>query len=123
MCTANPTGTKLGKPSDYASTGLHIVTNSGILIGRDAGGLYALSALCTHNFCDMSAVDAQGPFGQLSGKDIICLCHGSEFGPTGTVVHGPAGSTLKAYQLELGCDGFLYANKSKVVANTVRLKA
>jgi Rieske Fe-S protein len=120
-CTMNPSGTKLGKPSAYASTGLHIVTNTGILVGRDAGGLYALSAICTHQQCDMSAVDSQGPFGQLSGKDIVCLCHGSEFGPTGTVVRGPALTALKAYALALGCDGYLYANKAHTVATTVRL--
>jgi Rieske Fe-S protein len=117
-CTANPTGTKLGQPSAYASDGLHIAKNEGVLIGRDAGGLYALTAICTHQGCDMS-----GPDGSLSGSDIICACHGSEFGPTGAVVHGPAGKALKALSLELGCDGFLYVNKNKTVASTVRLMA
>src|SRR5262249_42497515 len=124
-CTMNPPGTKLGKPTDYATAGLHIVTNTGILIGRDSGGLYALTAICTHQHCDMSAVDAQGPFGKLAtrGQDITCLCHGSEFSAAGTVVQGPAFTALKAYALALGCDGFLYANKAHTVANTVRLMA
>jgi Rieske Fe-S protein len=124
-CTANPPGTKLGKPGDYATTGLHIVTDLGILVGRDAGGLYALTAVCTHQGCDMSQVDASGPYGEIlsGGKDIRCLCHGSEFGATGSVVIGPAHIALKAYALALGCDGYLYANKSKVVAATVRLMA
>lgn len=122
-CTTNPPGTKIGKPTDYASMGLHIVTSKGFLIGRDAGGLFALTAVCPHQNCDMSAVDAQGPFGQLQGKDIVCLCHGSIFGPTGTVVQGPAHTALKAYALALACDGFLYVNKAQVVAVTVRLMA
>jgi Rieske Fe-S protein len=123
MCEMTPTGLKVGTPANYASMALHIVTNTGVLIGRDSGGLYALTAICTHQLCDMSAVDSLGPFGQLSGKDIICLCHGSEFGPTGTVVNGPAFSPLRAYPLALGCDGHLYVDKTKHVANTVRLKA
>jgi cytochrome b6-f complex iron-sulfur subunit len=123
MCEMTPAGLKVGKPSAYASIGLHIVTNSGVLIGRDADGLYALTAICTHQACDMSSVDSQGPFGMLSGKDIICLCHGSEFGPTGAVVLGPAFSPLQAYPLALGCDGQLYVDMTKNVANTVRLKA
>ena len=124
-CTMNPPGTKAGKPTDYTAHGLHIVTNSGFLVGHDAGGFYALSAVCTHQFCDMSAVDAQGPFGQITaaGMDIVCLCHGSQFGPTGGVVQGPAHTALKAYALALGCDGFLYVNKAQTVAATVRLMA
>jgi Rieske Fe-S protein len=110
-------------PSDYASDGLHIVAGSGVLVGRDSGGLYALTAVCTHQGCDMSSSDKYGPDGQLSSNDmtITCECHGSEFGATGAVAHGPAKTPLKAYALALGCDGFLYANKSDVVANTVRL--
>ena len=133
-CTTNPPGLKIGKPTDYAAMGLHIVTSKGVLIGRDAGGLYALTAICTHQLCDMSAVDAQGPFGEIcaSGSpdcsanqvgDIICLCHGSVFSKTGAVVQGPAHTALKALALALGCDGFLYVNKSQTVANTVRLMA
>jgi cytochrome b6-f complex iron-sulfur subunit len=131
-CTTNPPGLKIGKPTDYAAAGLHIVTSKGILIGRDGGGLYALSAVCTHQLCDMSAVDAQGPFGEICVKtspdcsasqagDILCLCHGSVFSTTGAVVQGPAHTALKAYALALGCDGFLYVNKAKVVAASVRL--
>jgi Rieske Fe-S protein len=124
-CEMTPAGVKLGKPSSYAATGLHIVTNSGVLIGRDANGLYALTAVCTHQQCDMSAVDAGGPYGQLAagGKDITCLCHGSEFSATGVVVRGPAYNPLRAYPLALGCDGYLYVDKTKHVATTVRLKA
>jgi Rieske Fe-S protein len=61
--------------------------------------------------------------GQIVGGDIVCLCHGSEFGPTGTVVHVPAVSALRAYPLALGCDGHLYVDKTKYVATTVRLVA
>jgi len=116
MCETNPVGTKLGKPSAWASDGLHIVSNSGVLVGRDAKGLYALSAICTHRGCDMSS-----GAGFLTGGDIQCLCHGSLFGPTGDVVNGPASIPLSAYAMELGCDGDCYVDENKIVANTVRL--
>jgi Rieske Fe-S protein len=120
-CEMSPVGTKIGKPTDYATNGLHIVTNQSTLVGHDAGGYYALTAICTHEGCDMAEVDAQGPFGELSGQDITCLCHGSEFSPTGAVVHGPANKALRAHPLALGCDGFLYVDKTKFIAATVRL--
>ena len=41
---ATPAGTAVGKPSTYAATGLHIVVDKGVLIGRDSGGLYALTS-------------------------------------------------------------------------------
>jgi len=122
-CEQSPVGTQIGKPTDYAADGLHIVTNKSVLVGRDAGGLYALTAICTHQSCNMAATDSQGPFGQISGTDIICLCHGSEFSASGSVVQGPAHQPLKALALALGCDGFLYVDTAKVVANTVRLQA
>ena len=53
----------------------------------------------------------------------MCLCHDSTFGPTGAVVSGPAHTALRAYALALGCDGYLYVNKAKTVASTVRLMA
>ena len=67
-----------------------------------ADGVVAYSAICTHQGCDMSS------YGQITGQDIVCLCHGSEFGPTGAVIHGPAKKPLVAFALALGCDGDLY---------------
>ena len=57
---------RIGVPTDYAAMGLHIVTNKGLLIGRDAGGLYALTAICTHEGFpgDMASVERIGPSGR-----------------------------------------------------------
>jgi Rieske Fe-S protein len=122
-CEMSPAGEEIGQPTDYASDGLHIVTDKSVLIGRDAGGLYALTAICTHQGCDMASSSSWGPDGQISGSDIICNCHGSTFSATGAVVQGPAQQPLHALALALGCDGFLYVDTTKTVANTVRLQA
>ncbi len=122
-CEATPAGEEIGKPTDYAADGLHIVTNKSVLIGRDAGGLYALTAICTHQGCNMASSSSWGPDGSISGTDIICNCHGSTFSATGAVVQGPAHTALNALALALGCDGYLYVDTTKVVANTVRLQA
>jgi Rieske Fe-S protein len=122
-CEPNPVGTKLGKPSDYMNNGLHIVPGSKVLVGRDANGLYALTSLCTHQFCNMDSSQFGQPVGTIFSKGIVCNCHGSEFGVDGSVIAGPAIKPLKAFALALGCDGYLYADTATVVPNTQRLQA
>ena len=51
---------------------------------RDAGGLYALTARCTH----------EGGTTVVRGTDFYCPRHGAEFDFTGKVVRGPANSPL-----------------------------
>ena len=54
FCGSNAGVFAIGKPSDYAGDGLHQVQSgqANVLVGRDSGGLYAMSSLCTHNCCD-----------------------------------------------------------------------
>ena len=77
--------------------------------------------------CDMNASQqgfSQGVLTTYNGQKVIqCQCHGSMFAYNGTVVAGPAFQSLQHYQLDLGCDGVLYADTSKPVASTQRLKA
>ena len=119
----------VGKPASYPTPGLYKTSNvnSNVLIGRDANGLYAMSSLCTHSCCDLNSFQQGFPYGSLmtyNGQKVIqCNCHGSMFAYDGTVVAGPAFQALQHYHLDLGCDGVLYADTSKPVASTQRLKA
>ncbi len=119
----------VGKPAQYPTPGLYKVSNvaSNVLIGRDANGLYAMSSLCTHQCCDLNSTQQGFPYGHFttfSGQKVIqCNCHGSMFAYDGTVVAGPAFQSLQHYQLDLGCDGILYADTSKPVAKSERLQA
>ena len=102
-------------PSTYATNGLHKVSGQTVLIGRDDGGLYALSALCTHQSCNLNTK------GQIMADGIHCNCHGAEFDNLGNPTQGPASSPLKAYALALGCDGSLLVDKATVVPSSQRL--
>jgi Rieske Fe-S protein len=51
-----------------------------IVVRQDANTAIALSAICTHQSCAVGAMNGQ----------IICPCHGSEFGLDGSVLKGPA---------------------------------
>ncbi len=118
-----PVGVAVGMPSAYSSFGLHLVPGSGVLIGRDANGVYALSSICTHQGCDMDESIQGFPEGSVNIGGITCNCHGSRFDTLGNVTAGPAFQPLVAYQLTLGCDGILYADKSTIVPNTQRVMA
>jgi cytochrome b6-f complex iron-sulfur subunit len=55
----------------------------------DANTVIALSAVCTHQQCDVAWAPSAG--------DFQCPCHGSAFATDGTVKTGPAVTPLKKY--------------------------
>lgn len=88
--------------------------SSATILARDERGLYALSAICTHQCCIVTACDATcgtvitNPgdcnatrTGALAstGTAFICACHGSEFAADGSVLTGPAVQPLPAVAL------------------------
>lgn len=119
-CTQSPTGNAIGTPATYATHGLYKVNAAKAIVGRDANGLYAMSAACTHSGCSMS-----GSKGQLTAgaTEVVCLCHGSIFDADGNAIQGPAYSPLPHVSIELGCDGQLYVDRNKQVTAAFRLNA
>ena len=76
------------------------------VVARDANGLYAMSAVCTHAGClldDTSNTIAAG---------LSCPCHGSSFDGNGRVTRGPAGSPLEHYAVTIGADGSITVDGS-----------
>lgn len=112
-----PTGTNVGAPSKFATDGLYKLSGSSFLIGRDAGGLYAMTSLCTHQGCNLNSK------GVIISGGIHCNCHGAEFDNNGAAVTFPAVNPLKHYQLTLECDGNLWVNSGIVVSSDVRITA
>ena len=117
-----PVGNLVGVPGDFVKSGLHIVQGTKVLIGRDAQGLYALTSICPHEFCDMDEKKGGVSTGTITAAGISCGCHGSKFDLLGAVLKGPATKALKAYAMTL-CDGKIYVDKTTVVAITERLNA
>ncbi len=68
------------------------------LVGRDAGGLYAMTSLCTHASCDLRTN------GTVSGGQLMCGCHGSKYTLDGTRVSGPAPASLAHLKLTVNAD-------------------
>src|SRR5450432_695128 len=117
----NPTGTPPTGPvsggniSGLAVGSLHVMSN--VALGRDDGGIYAMSAVCTHAGCLLT--DANHTV--AGGLD--CPCHESLFDGQGAVTHGPAREALQHYQVTIASDGSITVDGSQPVAAGARTAA
>jgi len=88
-----------GNVSDVAVDTLRVLNNEDVVLGRDGGGLYAMSAACTHAGCLLSTA------GKTPAQGLNCPCHASRFDGNGNVTHGPAGVPLQHYRVDVAGDG------------------
>lgn len=80
---------------------------------RDATGIYAMTAVCTHMGCTVGAP---------VGTQITCPCHGSQYDLNGGNTLGPATQALAHFQVtEASTGGLLVVDTAQTVAATVRL--
>lgn len=101
-----------GPPESFPSGDLRALTTGPAFIGRDEGGLFALSATCTHLGCTVGR----------SGEGLACPCHGSRFAADGTNLAGPAARPLPYLALKLNADGMVEVNLDQPVDASVRLQ-
>jgi cytochrome b6-f complex iron-sulfur subunit len=111
-----PTGpVSAGNVSGLAVGSLHVMSN--VVVARDANGVYAMSAVCTHAGClldDGAATVSAG---------LSCACHGSTFDGNGTVTRGPARAPLQHYAVTVGTDGSIVVDGSQPVSASTRTPA
>lgn len=125
-----PRSFKVGTPQSF-SPGLTYLENHRLFIGRDQGGLYAISAICTHLGCTVKMMNLnQSRRVSIAGKpvDILqefhCPCHGSKYYGDGTNYAGPAPRPLDWYRVEVSPDdGQLVVHTSETVHHDFRLNA
>ena len=104
-----------GNVSQLPVGSLRVAGNAAACIGRDAGGVYAMTLTCTHAGCDM------GTNGSVSSQGIFCACHGSEFDANGEVVLGPASYPLDHFAVTMDTGGNLTIEGAQIVSATERL--
>ncbi len=104
-----------GPVSQVPVGSLEFVPGGSVLLGRDAGGLYAMTSICTHEGCDISQE------GEIQGAVIICHCHGARFDSAGSVLQGPARSPLRHFLVEVDASGEITIQQDTEVAADVRL--
>lgn len=101
----------LDRPEMYPTGALIPVAGGRAFIGRDARGLYAISATCTHLGCLV----------QRASEGFACPCHASRFDASGAVVQGPAQRPLARFALALDGEGRVVLHLAQAVDADFRL--
>ena len=110
-----PTGpVSAGNVSTVPVGTLRVLDAAAAVIGRDSGGLYGMSASCTHAGCLLSELAG------ATAPALDCPCHNSRFDANGAVTAGPARSPLPHYQVDLATDGSITIQGGIPVASTAR---
>lgn len=104
-----------GNVKDLPVGALEIVAGEPVILGRDSSGLYAVTVTCTHQGCDVA------PSGTGASATIRCPCHGSQFDRNGAVIHGPAGSPLAHFAVEVDTVGAITIHGGTQVEASVRV--
>ena len=100
-----PTIFDIGMPADFKpGIDARWAQPGGFFVVREGDRLYALSAICTHQACPLTA----------TSKQILCGCHGSKFTRQGEVTNGPATVSLPRFGVSAGPDGRLTVDRTKV---------
>jgi Rieske Fe-S protein len=111
-----PTEIAAGNVSAVPLNTLHAVPGVAAAIGHDAGGIYAMSLVCTHEGCDISANG-----GPVTFSLIHCGCHGSEYDNQGKVKLGPSTTPLPHLAVTADSAGALIIHGQQTVPATDRL--
>jgi Rieske Fe-S protein len=100
------------KPAAFAQgTATYVfIAQYQVFVCRDAKGLYALTAVCTHAGCTVN----------FANPSFSCPCHGSQFNFNGVVTQGPAGAPLEHYAICLDDGGDVVVDANNVVSATTR---
>jgi cytochrome b6-f complex iron-sulfur subunit len=111
VCTGSPTD--VGAPTAFAMNTPVYIASGRFFVVRDAGGVYAFSASCTH----------EGVTCAVSSGKIRCPRHGALFTFNGAVVSGPVSKPLVHYSMCTMASGHLGVTTSSIVPATTRLVA
>lgn len=84
-----------------------------LFLCRDAGGLFAVDALCTHSGCEVQLQTAGGPHW-------YCNCHGATFQFDGTHPTSPAPTPLNTYAVCIDGNGHAIVDYATVVTPSTR---
>lgn len=103
---------KVGHPEQFSMGTETLFEKENFYMFRDAQGVYAISATCTHLGCTVAR----------TGRGFECPCHGSKFGVAGTVEAGPAPRALPWLEVGRAADGQLVVYADNEVPTGTRFR-
>lgn len=107
-------GKEVGPPASFAMGTVTYVAALNAFVGRDAGGLYAMYALCTHAVGNLN----------VNGGQLVCTVHGARFTLTGDFVSGPGGTfALPHFDICLNSKGNVAVDPNTIAPTAFRLNA
>jgi cytochrome b6-f complex iron-sulfur subunit len=109
-----PTAFRAGSPLDYPEGTVRFHKAQRAYVVGTAGGVYAMSAVCTHLGCITRFVSDENA--------IACPCHGSRFDIEGAVTHGPAPQALPWLEASVDAAGNLVVDTAVVIPHGRILK-
>jgi cytochrome b6-f complex iron-sulfur subunit len=98
-----------GSPLDFTDGVVRFNKEKKAYVIGAPGGVYALSAVCTHLGCITRF--------RSDERVIACPCHGSRFDLEGNVVHGPAPRPLPWLEVTSDAAGNLVVDTGIVISN------
>lgn len=104
-----PTRFRAGTLLDYPEGVVRFNRQQKAYVVGGPGGVYALSAVCTHLGCITRFLSDE--------KCIACPCHGSRFDLEGNVIHGPAPRPLPWLEVQADSSGNLVVDTSIAIAH------
>ncbi len=114
MATCPTSGvTDVGAATTFVANKPTYFSSGNFFVCRDSGGLYALTARCTHD----------GVTIQAETSDFFCPAHGATFDFDGNVTGGPAFTNLVHYAMCTMSNGHVGVIKSQTVSQSQRLVA
>ncbi len=102
-----PTRFRAGTALDYPEGTVRFNREFRAYVIGGSGGIYAVSAVCTHLGCITRYLSDEGV--------IACPCHGSRFDIEGNVVHGPAPRPLPWLDVKADPSGELVVDTAEVI--------
>ena len=112
-CQSGITPTDCGEPTAFTTDDPTYFSSGNFFVVRDSGGLYAVSARCTH----------AGATIEVQGSQFYCPRHGATFTFDGDVTGGPASTPLPHYEACLMSNGHVGVDTAKTVSESTRLDA
>ena|SRR5450432_3421474 len=105
------TGTDVGLPATFTLNTPVYIASGRFFVVRDSGGLFAVSARCTH----------QGVTVGISGSQYRCPAHGATFMFNGTVTGGPTSTSLSHFSMCTLANGHVGVAPGTTVPAATRL--